>query len=150
MLRRRYSAGIAQSLRRHPVLTVRAVKVTSHHAEAVGKRSGMRVKKRLFLNRIALSSRRVPPRNVELTATIVADLADPRLTFGDGAAMSASEATHAVFVQLLVEIGTGFANVLVEDGAQSGQGRPLIHSTAARDFGPRPTKWKPGNAARRV
>ena len=122
MLWRRDCGGIAQSLGCDPVLAISAVKVTAHHAEAVGERSGMRVKKRFLLDRIALSPGGISPWNIERAAPVVADFADARLAVGDGAAMSASEATHAVFVELFVEIEVGFANVLIEDGAQGGQG----------------------------
>src|SRR5579864_265100 len=52
--RRRNRFGIAQRLRGNPILTVRAVQIASQHAEAVGQRSGVSMKKWLLLDGIAL------------------------------------------------------------------------------------------------
>ena len=123
---RRDGAGIAQSLRRNPVLAVGAVQIAAQHAEAVGERTGIRVKKWLLLDRVALGSGGVSPGNVKRAAAIVADFANAGLAFGDGAAMSASEAAHAVVGELLVEAGIGLANSLVENTAEGGHGGHLL------------------------
>ncbi len=86
----------------------------------------MRVKEWLLFDRVALSSGGVSPGDVERAAAIVADFADAGLAFGDGAAMSAGEAAHAIVLELLVESGIGFANSLVENGAEGGHGGPLV------------------------
>jgi hypothetical protein len=86
----------------------------------------MRVKEWLFLYRVALGSGGVSPGDVERAASVVADFADSGLTFGDGAAVAAGEAAHAVVLKFLVKIGSGFADALVENGAESGHGGPLL------------------------
>jgi len=129
-MRRRDSVGIAESLRRYPVLTIGAVKIAAQHAEAVGESAGMGVKKWFLLDGIALGSGGVSPRNIERAAAVVADFAHAGLAFGDGAAMSAGEATHALVVELLVKSGIGLADALVENSAEGGHGRPLIYSNA--------------------
>jgi len=119
-MRRRDRAGIAQSLRRHPVLTVGAVKVATEHSKTVGESAGMRMEKRLLLNGVALGSGGISPGYEERAAAIVADLAHAGLAFGNGTAMSASEAAHAVILELLVKMGISLANALVENGAEGG------------------------------
>src|SRR6202035_974974 len=129
--RRRDGIGIAQSLRRNPVLTIGAVKIAAQHTEAVGQSSGMRMKEWLLLDRVALGSGSVSPGDIERAAAVVADFADTGLAVWDGAAMAASEAAYAVVVELLVKAGIGLANSLVENTAEGGHGRPLIYSNAA-------------------
>jgi hypothetical protein len=80
---------------------------------------------------VALGAGGVSPGDVEGTAAIVADFADAGLAFGDGAAVSAGEAAHAIVLDLLVEIGIGFADLLVENGAEGGHEDLLIYSNAA-------------------
>ena len=96
------------------------MQIAAQHAEAVGQCAGIGVKKWLFLDRIALSSSSVSPRNEELTAPVVADFANTRLALGDGAAMSAGETAYAVVVEFLDESGFGFVDAFVEDGAECG------------------------------
>jgi hypothetical protein len=78
----------------------------------------MGVEKRFFLDGIALRAGGVSPGNVEGAAAVVADFADTGLAFGDGTAVSAGEATDAVVGESFVESWVGFADLLVEDGAQ--------------------------------
>jgi hypothetical protein len=85
----------------------------------------MGVKKWLLLDRVALSSGGVSPRDIERAIAVVADLAHAGLAFGDGAAVSAGEAAHAVVFELFVKGGIGFANVLVENTAEGAHGGPL-------------------------
>ena len=129
--RRRYGGGIAQSLRRYPVLTIGAVQIAAQHSEAVGERSGMGVEEWFLFDWVALGSGGVSPGDVERAAAVVADFADSGLAFGDGAAMSASEAAHAIVVELLEERGIGFADLLVENGAEGGHGELCFYSNAA-------------------
>ena len=132
-MRRSHGVRIAQSLGCDPVLTVGAVQVAPQHAEAVGERSGMGVEERFLFDWVALGSGGVSPGDVERAAAIEADFADSGLAFGDGAAMSASEAAHAIVVELLVECGIGFADLLVEEGAGGGHG--WFYSNAAAGVG---------------
>jgi hypothetical protein len=101
------------------------VQIATQHAEAVGESAGIGVKEWLFLDRVALASGSVSPGDKQRPAAIVADFADAGLAFGDGAAMSASEAAYAVIFELLVQTGIGLANSLVENTAQGGHERPL-------------------------
>ena len=78
------------------------------------------MEERFLLDRVALGSGGVSPGNVEGAAAVVADFADAGLAFGDGAAVSAGEAAHAVVLKLLVEMGIGFDRLIVEDGAEGG------------------------------
>ena len=121
---RRDGVGIAQGLRSHPVLTVGAVKIAAQHSEAVGEGAGMGVEERLLLHGIALGSGGVSPGDIEGAAAVVADFADSGLAFGDGAAVSAGEAAEAVVAELFDKGGVGFADALVEDGAEGGHGGP--------------------------
>jgi aspartate oxidase len=102
------------------------VEIAAQHAEAVGESAGMGVKEWLFLDRVALGSSGVSPGDEQSAAAVVADFAHAGLAFGDGAAMSASEAPHAVIVEFLVKTGIGFADSLVENTAEGGHGRPLL------------------------
>ena len=98
------------------------MKIAAHHAEAVSESSGVGVKERLLFDGIALGAGGVSPGNVERAAAVVADFADARLAFGDGAAMSAGETAHAVVLELFVEMGIGFTDLFVENGAEGGHG----------------------------
>jgi aspartate oxidase len=86
----------------------------------------MGMKKWFLFDRVALGAGGVSPGDVQSAATVVADFAHAGLAFGDGAAMSASEAAHAAVVEFLVKTGIGFADSLVENTAESGHGRPLL------------------------
>jgi len=87
------------------------MKVAAHHAEAVGKSTGVRVEERFLLDGIALRAGGVSPGDEERAAAVVADFADARPAFGDGAAVSAGEAAEAVVGELFVEVGIGFADL---------------------------------------
>ena len=128
--RRGDGGGIAQSLRRHPVLTIGAVQIAAQHAEAVGERAGMGVEERFLFDRVALGSGGVSPGYIERAAAVVADFADSGLAFGDGTTMSAGEAAHAIVFELLVERGIGFADLLVENSAEGGHGELCLYSNA--------------------
>jgi hypothetical protein len=80
----------------------------------------MSVKKRLLLDGITLGASNVSPGNVEFAAAVEAHFADTGLALGNGAAVSAGKATQATIVQPFDESGIGFANALVEDGAEGG------------------------------
>jgi hypothetical protein len=80
----------------------------------------MRVEKWLLFDGVALGAGGVSPGDVEGAAAVVADFADSGLAFGDGAAVPASEAAHAIVLEFLVEMGIGFDRLIVEDGAEGG------------------------------
>src|SRR5208283_2689277 len=117
-VRRRDGAGIAQRLRRNPVLTVGAVQIATQHTEAISECPRIRVEEWLLLDRVALGSGGISPWDVERSAAIVTDLADAGLAFGDGTAVAAGKTAHAVAVELLTQNGVGFADSLVENAAE--------------------------------
>jgi len=100
------------------------MQIAPEHPETIGERSRVSVEKRLLLDRIALHSADVPPGNVEFSTTVIADFADPRLPFGNWAAMPASEAANAVPFNLLVEFA--LADVLVKNFLKGRQRVPLV------------------------
>jgi hypothetical protein len=73
-----------------------------------------------LLDGVALGSGSVSPGDVESAGAVEADFADSGLAFGDGAAVSAGEAADAVVVEFFVESWVGFADSLIEDGAEGG------------------------------
>jgi hypothetical protein len=122
---RRDRVGIAQGLRRHPVLAVSAMQVAAEHAEAVGESAGVSMEERLLFDGIALHSGGVSPGDVEFATAVEADFTDSGLAFGDGAAVAAGEAADAVVTEILHEGRIGFADSLIEDVAEGGHGEPL-------------------------
>ncbi len=80
------------------------------------------MEERLFLDGIALHSADITPGHIECAALVVPHLADAGLTIGNGAAVTAGVAAHAVAIELLVEIT--LADVLVNDVAEGGHGEP--------------------------
>jgi hypothetical protein len=74
------------------------MQIASQHAEAVGKGSGIRVEKRLLLDRITLHSSHVAPGNVKRPTAVIANFADARLAIGDGTAVSTGITAHAIFL----------------------------------------------------
>jgi hypothetical protein len=82
----------------------------------------MRVEERLLLDGIALGSGDVSPGHVEGSAAVIANLANAGLTIGDGATMSAGKTADAILVEPLVKLGIGFADSLIENAAEGGQG----------------------------
>lgn len=95
------------------------MQVAAQHPEAVGQRSGIRVKERLLLDRIALDSADVSPRDVKLTALIEADLANTRLAFCNRATVSASEAADAIALDGFVQVA--FAHLPIQNFTERGQ-----------------------------
>jgi hypothetical protein len=94
----------------------------------------MGVKERLLLDRVTLGSGSVSPGDVERAAAIVADFADAGLAFGDGAAVAAGEAAHAVVLKLLVKTGISLADSFVENTAEGGGHESLyFYSNAVED-----------------
>jgi hypothetical protein len=129
--RRRDRIWIADGLRCDPILAVGAVKIASEHAKAVGERTGIRVKKGLLLDGIALHAGGVSPRNVQLASAVEADFADSRLALGDWALMAAGEAADAILAEIFDERRIGFAGSLVEDFTQGGHGTSCVYFSAA-------------------
>jgi hypothetical protein len=80
----------------------------------------MGVEEWLLLDGIALRAADISPGNVELAAAVVADFADARLAFGDGATVSAGEAAEAIVFEFLAESRIGLADADVEDVAEGG------------------------------
>jgi hypothetical protein len=124
-MRGRECGGIAEGLAGDPVLAVGAVEIAAHHAEAVGEGAGVGVEEGLFFHGIALRAGDVAEGRIEFSAAIEADFADTGLAFGNGAAVAAGEAAEAEVIEGLAEGGVGFADFLVEDGAEVGHGGPL-------------------------
>src|SRR5262245_47783878 len=130
MPRRDNGLGIANRLRSHPVLAIRAVQIAAQHSEAVGERSAMRMEERLLLNWITLHTAHVAPGDVQNTAAVEAHFAYACLPLGDGATVPAGITTHAVSLgQLLVQFGRRFAYVLIKDFFQASHGRRLTPGT---------------------
>jgi len=106
------------------------VQIAAEHSEAVGEGTGMGVEEWFFFDWIALGSGGISPGYVERTAAVVADFADSELAFGNGAGMSAGEAAHAVVLEFFEKGGIGFADLLVENGAEGGHGELWVYSNA--------------------
>ena len=98
------AAGIAQRLRRHPVLAVAAVQIAAEHAEAVRERAGVGVEERLLLDRIALHAADVAPRHAQRSALVEAHLADADRAVGQRTAMAAGEAAQPAVRQDVVQL----------------------------------------------
>ena len=111
--RRRHGVGIAQRLRRHPVLTVRTVQIAAEHPEAVRQRTGMRVEERLLLVGIALHAVEVQQKNKQTSALVEADLAHANRAFRQRTAMSARVAAQTSVGQRFVELA--FTRLTRED-----------------------------------
>src|SRR5256885_17228932 len=79
------------------------MQIASQHAEAISKPAGISVEERLLLDRIALHSAHVSPRDVELPALVVADLAHPRLSLSNGTAVPTGVAAQAVVVNWCIK-----------------------------------------------
>src|SRR6266542_6447478 len=113
--RRRNRLRIAERLRRHPVLAVRAVQVAPEHAEAEGERAGMRVEERLLLDRIALDAADVSPRNAQVSAAIEPHLAHADGPVGDRALVPARVAADALFRDVLDELWRSVSRACLEN-----------------------------------
>ncbi len=80
---------------------------------------------------IALGSGGVSPWNIERPTAVVANFADSGLAFGNGAAMSASEAAHAVVLEFFVKKRISFTDSLVQNTSEGTHGGDLwFHSNA--------------------
>jgi hypothetical protein len=87
--RRSDRIGVAQGLRRDPVLAVTAVQITPEHAKAVRQRARMGVKERLLFDRVALHAGNVSPGHAQVAAVVEADLAHTGRADGNGALVPA-------------------------------------------------------------
>ena len=101
----------------HPVLTVSTMEVAPQHSEAVGQGSGIGVKKRLFLDGIALHSADISPRDIQRSAAIVTNFTDPRLPVWNRTAVAASVTTHTITIELFVKLA--LTHVFVNDVTQA-------------------------------
>ena len=113
-------------------MAVSAVKVASKHSEAIGQRARIGMEEWLLLDGVTLHSADISPGDVEGPTEVVADFANAGLAVWDGATMSASEAAHAIAVELLVKLA--FTDMFVDDVAQGGHGgRPYGNYRPERD-----------------
>src|SRR6266542_4849362 len=99
------------------------MQIAPQHAKAVGQGPGVRMKKRLLLDGIALHPTNIAPRNIQLATLVVADFADSRLAFCNGTAMSAGEAANAISLDLLVQLA--FTDVPIQNITERRQLKPL-------------------------
>ena len=81
------------------------------------------MEERFFFDGIALNSADVSPWDVELAAAVIANLANSGLAVGNGAAMPAGKAAHAIAVNRLVKIA--FPDMLINDIAKGGHNGDL-------------------------
>jgi len=79
------------------------------------------MKKWFLLDGIALHSADITPWHVELPALVIADFANPGLSFSNGTAVSAGEAANAIALNRFPQ--PTFADVLVQNVAE---GRHLL------------------------
>ena len=96
--RRRDRIRIAQRLRCHPVLAIRAVQIAAQHSETVGKRSGIRMEEGLLFDGITLHSGDISEGSIQRTAAVETNLADSWLSIRYGAAVAAGKAAHAIAI----------------------------------------------------
>lgn len=92
------------------------MQVATQHAEAIRQRSGMNVEEGLLLNWVALHSANVAPRNIQLSALVEADFANPCLTLRDGTTMSAGKTAQPVALDRFVQFA--FADIFIQDFAE--------------------------------
>ena len=103
--RRRDGRRIAKRLRRHPVLTVRAVEIAAEHAEAVRERARMGVEERLLLDRIALDAADVAPRHLQGSTFVESNFADAGRALRYRALMATRVAAQTVPCELFDQLG---------------------------------------------
>src|SRR5262249_47080067 len=115
---------VTKGLGCYPILTVATVQVTAQHSEAVGQCPGIGVEEWLFFDRVALHYTCVAPRNVQGSASVVANFTDAGLAFRNGAAVTTSKTAHPAAVQFFVKFT--LVHILVNDIPQR------RHTTAAR------------------
>src|SRR5579864_7099924 len=105
------------------------MQIAAHHPDAVSEGSGVGMEEGLLLNGVTLHSGGVPPGCVECAAAVVANLADARLTFRNGAAMTTGETTDAVIAEMLIQRVVGGSDLLIEDvvkGRHRGTLKPIL------------------------
>ena len=71
------------------------------------------MEERFLLDGITLESTHVSPRHKELSALVVADMADSGPSFRDGTTMTASRAAKLVSIEFFAKVP--LANILIED-----------------------------------
>jgi hypothetical protein len=72
------------------------MKIAPEHPKRQRIASGVHVKKRLLLDRIALNARNVPVRHAELACLVESDLADPPAPRRNQASVPAGHTSNAV------------------------------------------------------
>ncbi len=105
---------IAQCLRCHPVLTIRAVEIAAEHAEAVGQRARVGVKERLLLDGIALHAADVTPWHEEPAATVKPHFAHAHRALGNRALVATGVAAQTATLERLDKLRRRFARALGE------------------------------------
>ena len=115
--------GIADRLRREPVLAVRAVQVAAEHAEGQRVRSGQRVEEGLLLDRVALQRADVTARGTEHAASAKTDPADALAPFRHRTAMAARVAAQPAVGQDLGQLGGGRCGAEGEGLREGGRAR---------------------------
>src|SRR5260370_5860098 len=77
----------------------------------------MNVEEGFFLDGVALDAGDIAPGHIQLSASVVGNLANPRLAVWDLATVPTSKTPHPVAVELFVQFA--LANVFMNDFAQS-------------------------------
>src|SRR5258708_21680046 len=95
---------VTERLGRYPILAIGTVQVTAQHSEAVRQCAGIGVEEWLLFDRVALHYTGVTPGNVQSPTSVVANLADARLAFWDGAAGTTSNTAYPVAVKRLLQL----------------------------------------------
>src|SRR5260370_7376463 len=95
--------GVAQGLRGHPILAVGAVQITAEHAEAVSQCPWMNVEEGFFLDGVALDAADIAPGHIQVSAPVVANLANARLAVWDLATVPTTKTPHPVAVKFFVQ-----------------------------------------------
>ena len=113
------------------------MQIATQHAKAVGECSRVSMEERLLLNRIALHSANVAPRNIKSPATVVANFANAGLSVGYRATVSAGITAHTIAIKLFNEVGVGLSNTRIEDVAERGHNLilSLVGAIAVRQSG---------------
>ena len=95
-MRRRASGIVAECLRCQPVLTVRAVEITTEHTEGESVRTGKHVEERLLLCRIAGECGDINRLNHQVPCFIETNFTDTAFALVDEAPMTTCEALQGI------------------------------------------------------
>src|SRR6185369_3213220 len=98
----------------------RAVEIASEHAKAERERPGMRVEERLLLDRVALNTADITPRDAQVPAAVEAHLAHADGAVGNRALVSARVTADAILGDVLDELRRGLSRSRLENIGQGG------------------------------